>query len=422
MTLAVLTAYLSVAALMVHSGCSTVSSLVFPPRYERISHLTPALQEGQNQEGPHQGCVGVDGNTMSYEVEGLRIDVVHRSDSELNALFPEESAQGRHSVNPYTYGNHLDPALGYVPNRFTVFEVTVTNLDLAKVEFQPLACRLTTNRDGEVLESFGISSGTATNTFEAYYRTRRVPGGNEDYRYNMRMSLVRSHTYPSGEKILRGEQYGGFVAFPPLADAVHQVTLHMDDLILKFNAYDKPLESVDLAFGFQRQIRQQALREVETIEVGRAMTAARLRSASRVQGNLPGDLTREVTAIDGFARSRLELVRACFEDPFMAGRASAGRVAVRFTVYPNGEVGGVSIEESTVSSDEVEGCIGEQVASWRLAPSTGGVSPAPEPRQEGEREPGDRALASPAPAAPTPASATPVVATIYLELLDNREE
>ena len=188
-------------------GCA----LLFPPRYEYISQLVPS-------SSPGRGYAAGDDGVLSWEDEGLRIDVEYMTDQELNRLFPLESAQGRHSSNPYTYGNFVDPAVGYVPNRFTVFRVTVRNQGHAKVELPPLGTLLTTDRTGEVLEPYGIRAGSARLNFESYYRTRRGPSGNEYYRFNMRMGLVRTNNYLRDEKIFKGEEYGGFIVFEPLDD------------------------------------------------------------------------------------------------------------------------------------------------------------------------------------------------------------
>lgn len=370
-------------AAMMAVACSIIRPLVFPATYERVVVLMPV------EEGEERFHLSEDG-TMSYVLEGLRIDVKHMSDPELNALFPEESTQGLHSINPYTFGDYVDPAVGYARNRFTVFEVTVTNLDFASVELQPLACRVTTNRPGELLKAYGVESGSAPSSFESYYRARTGQSGNEDYRFNMRMGLVRTTCFAVGERILKGEQHSGFVVFDPLAAEVQEAKLHIRDFILKFNAFGKPLETVDVTFRFERIVQQMVIQNQGAPNRVLADTDAQLGSTSHVRGNVPGDVTRDASAIDGYVRSQLKALNRCFEGSYVAGTASEGEVTVRLIILPSGLVEELEIVKSTVGSDEVEGCIAGAMGGWRLAASTGISAQGAQILDEGDGDTGER--------------------------------
>jgi len=401
--------------LVTAAACSVIRPLIFPVKYDRVSMLDPVQERNEGYS------LGEDG-ALSYEIEGLRIDVKYMPDPELNALFPEESSQGRYSINPYTYGDYVDPKVGHVRNRFTVFEVTVTNINFAKVELQPLECLLTTDRPGEALTAYGVLSGSAPDNFESYYRALKGPSGNEDYRFNMRMGLVRTNNYTVGEKIFKGEQYSGFIIYDPLADQVNEATLHIRDFILKFSAFGKALETMDVSFRFERSVRQQVMQYEEALDLAQAFTEARLSAASQVLGNVTGDVTRDVTAIDGLARFHLKELNDCFEGPFMEGKASEGEVTVRFVILPSGQVEEAQILKSTVVSDEVGRCVADEVAGWRLQPSRGVAASPSQTLQEGDGEPGER---PPTPAAPAPdiaTSAARVTATVFLEFSDIRRE
>lgn len=401
--------------LVTAAACSVIRPLIFPVKYDRVSMLEPVQEwnEGYN--------LGEDG-ALSYEVEGLRIDVKYMPDPELNARFPEESAQGRYSLNPYTFGDYVDPTLGFVRNRFTVLEVTVTNINFAKVELQPLECLLTTDRPGEALSAYGVLSGSAPSNFESYYRALKGPSGNEDYRYNMRMGLVRTNNYAVGEKIFKGEQYRGFIVFDPLASQVQEATLHIRDFVLKFSAFGKPLETMDVAFRFRRSVQQQVMQYDEALDLAQAFTEARLSSASQVLGGVTGDVTRDVTAVDGFSRSHLKALNDCFEGPFMEGKASEGQVTVRFAILPSGLVEEAQILRSTVVSDEVGRCVADEVAGWRLQPSRGVAASATRVLEEGDAEPGERREEAAAPAPAIATSAARVTATVFLEFSDIRDK
>lgn len=357
------------AALISLVGCSLMHSLVFPPKYDRTSLLTPQQDVGEGYAVEEDG-------TVSYAVEGMRIDVKQMTDRELNEMFPDISAQGAYSHNPYTYGDHLDPVLGYVPNRFTVFRVTIHNHSFAKVELQPLRSLLTTNRQGELLEPYGVLSGSAPKSFESYYRALRGPSGNEYYRFDMRMGIVRTNNYAIDEKIFKGESYAGFIVFDPLDDEVENVRLLLRDFVLKFNAFGKPLQTTDVEFGFDRKVTSVVLEAKTALASSREMSRAELSAPSRVVGNVTGDETRDVSAVDALARTQLTRINQCFEREFAAGTASEGEVAVELVILPLGVVESARIASSTVLSDAVDRCIVNQVKQWRFIPSTGR---APEP-------------------------------------------
>jgi hypothetical protein len=194
-----------------------------------------------------------EGATATYSIEGLRVRVEPMTDTGLNALFPEDSERGFFATNPYTYGNWIDPHLGYTPNRFTVFRVTVINDIYAKVLLDPLKPELYTGR-GEVHHSYGIPSFSPHQSFERYYRAIRGQSGNEFYRFDLRMGNVRSTAYLQGQMVFKGESYSGFLIFDPLEEEVEEVELVLKDFVLKFDASGQPLEAVDVAIRFDRHI------------------------------------------------------------------------------------------------------------------------------------------------------------------------
>jgi len=206
------------------------------------------------------GHYTVDENgVVTYSVEGLRMKVEYMTDDALNAMFPEDSNRGRFSTNPYTYGNWVDPVLGYTPNRFTVFRVTVINDTYAKVLLDPLKALLYTDR-GEIFHAYGIPSSSPYESFERYYRATRGQSGNEFYRFDLRMGNVRSSAYLEDQKVFKGESYGGLIAFDPLDKEVRRVRVVLKEVVLKFDAFDRPLETMDVPFEFNRTVEQYVLK------------------------------------------------------------------------------------------------------------------------------------------------------------------
>lgn len=231
--------------LLLLSGC-----IFIPPKIDYNSFLA-----GRSAQATAERYVVEDDGAVTYSISGLRIQVEYMTDEALNGEFPEDSNRGHFSTNPYTYGDWIDPVLGYSPNRFTVFRVTVSNDTYAKVLLNPIAALLHTDR-GEVLHSFGIPSYSLHESFERYYRGIRGQSGNEFYRFDTRMGNVRSSLYLEDTKVFKGESYSGMVAFAPLEVEVQQVQLALEDFVLKFDASGQPLETVDILFDFDRKIEK----------------------------------------------------------------------------------------------------------------------------------------------------------------------
>lgn len=232
-------------AAAVIEGC-----LIFPPEIHYSSSLAPADTIGKSESYRTE-----DDGSISYAIEGLRINVKFMTDAELNALLPEDSNKGEYSTNPYTYGNYIDRDVGHIPNRFTVFKVSLFNYTFAKVQLDPLEAVLLTDQ-GEELPSYGIPSTSPYNSFERYYRGLRGQSGNEFYRFEVRMGHVRSLNYAPDQAIFKGEHYSGLIAFDPLASEVKKVRLMLNQFVLKFDEFGAPLESIDIAFDFDRKIEK----------------------------------------------------------------------------------------------------------------------------------------------------------------------
>jgi len=116
---------LGLAALGLAWGCGGL----VPPELAYDLHVGPVLPEGRGDY-----TIDLEDSAMVFSKEGLLIRLRHLQDAELNERFPP-LYDGRH-INPYTRSD-LDPEKGYIPPRFTVFEVEVINLTYSKIEFDP---------------------------------------------------------------------------------------------------------------------------------------------------------------------------------------------------------------------------------------------------------------------------------------------
>ena len=358
-------------------GCS-----LFPRSFDYRSSLTSAIPGKQLETG--LGVYEVDeSGQVSFRLEGLRIDVRPLADEELNRRYPDESSQGEHSTNPYTYGDWVDPGLGHTPVRFVCFEISVHNYTYAKVELSPTEAVLKTDK-GELFHAYGVSalSSPYGNSFERYYRSRRGQSGNEYYRFDYRMGVVRSTYYGRDEPVFKGDDYGGLIAFDVPRPEAEKVRLVLVDFVTKFDSFGRPLETMDIPFDFHRRI-EVAERTRDRQEIEAATTEATAEGPRSITGNIPGDPTRTAAAVNAMARSRLGEVNSCFSQWFDAGEAVAGEVVIEFTIAPSGLVGRSEVVEASVANDEVGSCVAERVAAWRFRAAGEGMAEAPPPGAEG---------------------------------------
>ncbi len=351
----------------------TAGCFLFPTAIKRETILTPVGGVGELSSDEEQYTVQENGN-LSWELSGLRVEVEHMTDEKLNHLFPDESSRGKYSANPYTYGNWIDTRLGYTPNRFTVFKVSVYNRTFPKVLLNPLEVALETDQ-GQFLWTYGITSASPHENFENYYRSRRGQSGNEFYRFELRMGMVRSFNYELDQPIFKGENYGGYIVFDPVYAETEKVVLSLKNFVLRFGAFDTPVETRDLRFEFAHSVED---RQMEDLMAGARAEGALMVSESgpsQIHGNLPGDRTRDAAAIRATVQQRLAAIDRCFAEPFDNGEASEGRVVVRFTIGVGGAITDVSVTETTVASEDVGDCMAREVEQWGFRPVEVAIAP-----------------------------------------------
>ena len=332
------------------------------PRIEYRSALDPKESEGEEYS------IGDDG-VVSYHLEGSRIDVQYMTDPALNEMFPDDSKGGELSTNPYTYGDWMDPNVGYVPNRFTVFNIAVYNYTYAKMQLDPLKVILLTDRGG-YLESYTVAPVADRKSLEGYHRGLRGISGNEHYRFSKRIGIVRATAYGEDEVIFKGENYSGLVVFDPLHPRVGNVRLILKEFALKFDASGHPIETIDIPFDFSRTVSKEVIAEEELAErMPTETTRVVIRGPRQIRGNQQGDLARNTGAINSIVDHNLADLRGCFAEAFDQGEAVEGVVEVQFTIRVNGVVEAVSVTRSTVMNAQVGACIVAEVQRWQFQPA-----------------------------------------------------
>lgn len=209
--------------------------------------LTPALPESDSTY-----VLESDGS-VALNLDGLKITVRPMRDEELNKLFPEVSYRGEASTNPYTYGNWVDPELGFTPQRFTVFLVRLYNYTKPKVNLNPWQAVLLTDR-GDELHSYGRDAkDPAVKNFYDYYKRITGASGVEQRRFEERMGLVRQTLYVDGP-VFKGDKKEGYLVFDPLDPEVREVTLVFRGFVLQYDANNWPAKTTDLSFRFKNEL------------------------------------------------------------------------------------------------------------------------------------------------------------------------
>ena len=343
-----------------------LNCFLYPSEIRYSSYLVPILTGNDPVYS-----IDEDMSSVTYDLGGNSISVRYMNESDLNALFPDESAQGLYSMNPYTYGNWIDPDLGYVPNRFTVFEVTIINRTFAKMQLDPREALLLTNL-GEELHSYMTSIPAAKygKSFEEYYKSIRGQSGNDYYRYEMRWGMVRGKNYGLEEMIFRGDSYSGLITFDPLRPEVTRTRLVLNDVVYRFDAFNRPSDVVNVTFNFERKIdRVEVTREMRQRELEREKVKITLPGPRQLINNRINDIARNDLAIDRALGANVDAMDICFIERYRRNEVEPGNLVLSFTIEPDGTVSSQNVVEVTgINSEDFMNCILNVVRRIKFEP------------------------------------------------------
>ena len=231
---------LGLAALGLVWGCGGL----LPPELIYDLHVDPVLPEGRGDY-----TIDLEDSAMVFSKEGLLIRLRHLQDDELNERFPP-LYDGRH-INPYTRSD-LDPEKGYIPPRFTVFEVEVVNLTYSKIEFDPAKAMMESG--GETFRYYDPGREGAVvlggNSFTKYYKMELGTSGNEREINLERMGIIYKTVFHRHRPIFREDRQKGMLVFDPLQPENEELVLTFHDFVLSFDASGNPEETFDVEFHF----------------------------------------------------------------------------------------------------------------------------------------------------------------------------
>ena len=188
-----------------------------------------------------------DDGTVTYIRDRLEIGLRPMTDNEMNRQFASASKGGDLSTNPYTFGDWKPMGEQRTPSRFTVFRLSVKNYTYPKVLADPMKMRLVA-QNRRKYRPLSLSQ-----IKEHYYPFAIGYAGNAYSRFENRKDILQRTLY-AGNFIFSGQDYEGYVVFPGLHNDVRQITVYLDDIVLRYDTFDRPVETLDIAFQFHRDV------------------------------------------------------------------------------------------------------------------------------------------------------------------------
>lgn len=189
----------------------------------------------------------LDDGAIVYAKDRLEVSLQVLDDGFLNRQFAADSRKGAESTNPYTYGNWKPWGQNWTPARFTVVLLKVKNYEYPKVFIDPTGLVITTSNN-RVYNA--LDSGLLEDHFSPYLRAY---AGNQRQQFEATTDLLKRTVYPP-DMVFSGQESTGYVIFPVLHRDVSDFTVSVPDMAVRFDYKGDPVETLDLAFKFQREI------------------------------------------------------------------------------------------------------------------------------------------------------------------------
>ena len=231
----------ALAGLLLLTGCS----------YRYYAEALKPLSEAEQGEGK---TVADDG-TVTHTQGRLEISLRPMTDEELNRQFASFSRDGADSRNPYTFGNSTWFRTGDTPQRFTVFRAFVSNYQYPKVYVDPESIYITTSNGRKY---YALNREQLSFYYQRYVgggHGGNAPGmgGNAYSTWVERDAILRGTMLPD-QPVFSAQEKGGFLVFKPLAPDVEVLTVHIPGVVVRFDYKGDPVEEVDVAMRFEREI------------------------------------------------------------------------------------------------------------------------------------------------------------------------
>jgi hypothetical protein len=220
-------------------------------------YATPLKPLGEEQQGASHKVA--DDGTVTFTQGRLEVSLRPMTDEELNRQFSTMSRDGARSTNPYTFGDSKVFRTDETPQRFTVFRLKVENYEYPKVFIEPAKLYLTTSNGRKY---YALTLAQLRVYFRRYLMggaesfTEKWVSGNFDKEHNDRETTLNRTLFPA-EQIFSAQEKEGYIVFQPLAPDVEQLTVHIPDMVVRFDFKGDPSEYIDVTARFEREIGRQ---------------------------------------------------------------------------------------------------------------------------------------------------------------------
>jgi len=202
----------------------------------------------QPSEDQGEGMKIADDGSLTFVRGRLEVSLRPMTDDELDR---QVSANGE--VSPYTYGDIVFDD-GIVRSRFTVFRLKVKNYEFPKVIIDPTQIELVAANGRRYWSLNHQQLVTYFRTYAVGYR------GNEHGDFQERIGLLNRTMFKS-DAVFSGQELDGYIVFPVLHNDVGSVEVVVHGAALRFDYRGVPLETVDIGYRLQRDIRRKSWRE-----------------------------------------------------------------------------------------------------------------------------------------------------------------
>ena len=95
-----------------------------------------------------------------------------------------------------------------------------------------------------------LNDGQLEDYFSPYLRAY---AGNQRRQFEDATDLLKRTIYPP-DMVFSGQESTGYIVFPVLHRDVSNFTVTVSDMAVRFDYKGEPVETIDLAFKFQREI------------------------------------------------------------------------------------------------------------------------------------------------------------------------
>jgi len=197
-----------------------------------------------------------DDGTVSFKKDRLEIGLRPMTDVELNRRFSSyEEAYGGGSPNPYTFGGSTVFRTGETPQRFTVFLASLSNYQYPKVYLDPSRVYITTSNGRKY---YALNFEQLSTYYRRYIRGGtggNDPGvsGNAHYLLKEREGILKATMFVD-EVVFSAQELEGYLVFEPIAPDVNELTVHIPDVVVRYDYKGDPIENLDVEIHFEREI------------------------------------------------------------------------------------------------------------------------------------------------------------------------